>query len=743
MKPHATHAVAQLPSRRLMALLIASCMMSVGVAEASTSWLSEEISRMRAYPRLHTAHQAILKQDYRKAAIALDEYLRLRPNSIDARLLYLDVLYQLHDRDGLVAQTDAVLAKSPSNTKAIGYRQWLNSSLPQMQQAVTSPVTVAVIEPVRQSVKKPLPVRSRKKNVVTARMDSSLTDDAAASVMVSVPPNLAQEDPLANAYAALDAGRTQDAIAYFHQALKSEPKPSTHLALARTYATLGDYGQATEHYANAIADDALSATADHEHGNVLALQGKPALAYSHWLLAERVDRSVDLQMKLAYVESMNGEDERALKRLEAIDMDGQVPGVQADLHYRLAELSERSGDIAQAKHHLMLALAVKPSAAGYYRLALFSLDFQDWQQAKMWLERAIELEPSNMLLLKQLGYVCKTLNDNSCVLRAFDNALNAQPGQANIEGELGYAYTRIGQNASALSWFRRAIDSYNAGHASPGYLQPSQGSEEQATSSTLSANDVNTIRRQVREMNRGLQFNAYQSYRPGSAAASTGLPPGFTSGGAIPSQGGIELLYQPAELGYRDGRTLRLFARTLWSNHPKSLAINADTLQGGVGIEYKPLKTLNAYLSLERLIKIGDQAQDNTLLRASWGYSDGYELKPGVEQWNYTVVYADAGYLLEKDRIRSAYMEVRQGRSFNMQDRWTVTPHLSVVGRTQAPDPQQVSYAELGAGVSWKVLFNETVYETPRSSLELTLQFRKPLDHDRASGWVLIGALRY
>lgn len=743
MKQQGNHLPTRLPSRRLLAWLIASSVMSAGAAEASSGWLSEEIARMRAYPRLHTAHQAILKQDYRKAAVALDEYLILRPHAIDARVLYLDVLYRLQDRAGLQAQTDAVLAKSPSNSKAIAYRQWLIATAPQPPAATVPPEPVTVAKVDRVTALKPLRKRSRKDHAANVPTQKTPTREAASDTTVAELKPTADSDALALAYAALNEGQPEDALKFFQQALQRDPKPSTHLALARAYVSLGQYEQAAEHYAQAVSDETLSATADHEHGNVLALQGKLTLAYSYWLLAERSDRSIELQMKLAYVEAINGQDERALRRLNAMDIQAQAPGVQADLHYRLAELYERSGDIAQAKRHLMMAMPVAPSVAGYYQLALFAVREQDWPQAKNWLERAAAMEPSNALVLKQLGYVCKSLNDDACVLRAFDSAVHVEPGQASIEGELGYAYTRLGQNANALSWFRKAIDSYNAGLVTPGYLQPPEGREDEPKQATLSADDATTIRRQVREMNRGLQFNAYQSYRPGSGAASTGTTPGFVTGGAIPSQGGIELLYQPTELGYRDGRTLRLFARTLWSNQPKSLAMDSATLQGGVGVQYKPLKALNAYLSLERLIKIGEQSQDNTLLRASWGYSDGYELKPGVDHWNYTVVYADVGYLLEKDRTRSAYMELRQGRSFNARDRWTVTPHLSIIGRAQAPDPQRLSYAELGAGVSWKVLFNETIYEAPRSSFDLTLQYRKALDQDRGSGWVLIGALQY
>ena len=752
MKNKKTISSTRIPSRLMMALCVASCTMPAAAENTSAGWIGGEILRMRAYPRLHRAHQAIIKQDYPKAAAALREYLALRPGDLDARLLYLDVLYRLKDKEALSVQTARVLARYPSNSKAIVYRQRLasESATATVEAAPEPPVTVAEID-VKASkamVRKPAPrhrFEVRQANPAVARSVNKLAQVPAG---VADEPGEARQpdadrDALSLAYAALDEVRMNEAVVLFRQALQREPRASTHIALARTYVMLGEHENAIDHYAQVAGDDSLRATADHEQGNVLALQGKLALAYGYWRQAERSDRSAGLQMKLAYVEARDGQIEHARARLEAIDIDAQPVDVQTDIHYRLAELYERTGDVAQASRHLMLALPVSPSAAGYYRLALFAMQQQDWPKARQWLESAAGIDPSNALILKQLGYICKTLADDQCTINSFKSALRISPDQAKIHGELGYAYTRLGQNAQALDAFREAIDGYNAGFLTRSYLQPPEETDSGPMDGALTDGDAYAIRQQVREMNRGLQFNAYQSYRPGSGVTSTGTSPGFLTGGAIPSQGGVELLYQPADIGYRDGRTLRFFARTLWSTQPKSLKIDQDSLQGGVGVEYKPLKALNAYLSVERLIKIGDQSQDNTLLRASWGYSDGYEMKPGVSDWNYTVAYADVGYLLEKSRARSAYLEVRQGRSFNSQDRWTITPHVTFAGRAQDPDPQRVSYAELGAGVSWKVLFNETVYEAPRSSLELTLQYRKPLDQDRAAGWVLVGALRY
>jgi len=88
----------------------------------------------------------------------------------------------------------------------------------------------------------------------------------------------------------------------------------------------------------------------------------------------------------------------------------------------------------------------------------------------------------------------------------------------------------------------------------------------------------------------------------------------------------------------------------LWSNRPGSLAIESDSLQGGLGVRYKPLRDQLWYLSAERLFRIGDNAQNSWLLRASYGWSTGSELRVDREDWNYTALFADLGRFTDPAR---------------------------------------------------------------------------------------------
>ena len=69
-------------------------------------------------------------------------------------------------------------------------------------------------------------------------------------------------------------------------------------------------------------------------------------------------------------------------------------------------------------------------------------------------------------------------------------------------------------------------------------------------------------------------------------------------------------------------------------------------------------------------------------------------------------------------------------------------PHLVLDGRYQTLDPDRNAYLEGGLGASLKYFFNATRYETPRSSLELLIQYKIGLIKS-ASGWVVTGILQF
>src|SRR5262245_10915433 len=283
-------------------------------------------------------------------------------------------------------------------------------------------------------------------------------------------------------------------------------------------------------------------------------------------------------------------------------------------------------------------------------------------------------------------------------------------------------------NARAATWFKRATDVSAAAPA------PTADARQQQ------AEDLYRMRSEVRKLETDWRFAAYQSYR--AKAGPSNVPAGTIGGGVLPSQGGAEVAYRPPGIGFRDERVLELYGRVLWSNQPKSIRIDDDTLQGGIGLRYKPFREHTFYLCAERLIAIGDQALNAWLVQATYAWYDGYDLKPGRSSWNYTLVYGDLGYTFGSSTIGAFYGEARQGWTFNFDDTWLVTPHLVVNGRSQWPENGDVNYIEAGAGVALKVLFGKTFYEGHRANFELTAQYKKGWGAS-PGGWMFGAALRF
>jgi tetratricopeptide (TPR) repeat protein len=540
-----------------------------------------------------------------------------------------------------------------------------------------------------------------------------------------------------------------EAIEQLLHVMAAQPAPKDLLGIGRIYAAMNEPGPALQYYKMAESQpqglDKRELAALYGEMGFLFAQGEQfEHAHRAWSKAADLHNTPDLQLNLAYAEEMRGMQQDAFARIDAIQHDQLDRSQKLRLFAQYARLYKKDGDYDNTVRYLTQALMLEPSAERHYELALYAIKKEKYADARVHLEDAVRLAPQNQTYRLQLAYVCKHQSDSPCTIAAFEHVAGSNPERLALQQDLAYAYAQAGDNEKSIAWFKKAIDTGEKNLlAQASGMQGSSPSGELAQAEAVDAQQVYAMRQQIREMTRSYQFNAYQGYRSNTRQLSNIVSPSFTTGGVVPSQGGVEFLYQPPGIGYQDGRTFRLFGRALWSNRPGSLHIESNTVQGGLGVEYKPLRDENIYVGVERLIKIGSQSENNWLLRASWGYSNGYDLKPNQASWNQTIVYADVGYFIQHDNIRSVYAELRQGRTFNIDNRLLLTPHVTLAGRGQTPDPFDASYLEIGAGISLKYLFNETHYSAARSSGELTVQYRKATTGNHEGGWLATAALRF
>jgi bacteriophage N4 adsorption protein A len=547
------------------------------------------------------------------------------------------------------------------------------------------------------------------------------------------------------------AEKYPEALEQFLHVLEHQPTAQNMMSVARLYAAMKQREPALQYYKMAESHpqglDREGLTALYaESGFLFAEEGEFKLVRQYWSQSAANHNTSAMQMNLAYAEEMLGMYEEAFARLNGVAPDSMDKDHKLHLFDQYARLHEKTGNAGEAMRYLVRATALEPSAERHSRTALYALKLGEHEIARAYLDEAAVISPQNNDYVERLAYVCKAQEDNACVIRMFVRAKRNDRTRVSWSQDLAYAYSREGENDKAIDSFKMAIDSKMEAKpmaSSRSYFHDPQRPEAIAQNNVSDDEQIYMMRKQVREMARRYQFNAYQSYRTNAHQYTSAVTPGFATGGLIPSQGGIEFLYQPPGIGYRDGKTFRLFGRVLWSNEPESLDIDTSTTQGGVGIEYKPWREANVYVGLERLIKFGSESQNNWLARASWGYSDGYDMKPNQHAWNQTIIYADVGYFLQRDNIRSIYAQLRQGRTYNFSNTTMVTPHLTLAGRGQDPDPFDASYLEAGVGVGVKYLFNETRHEAARSGVEFIVQYRKGVTDRVAGGWVLTADLQF
>ena len=393
-----------------------------------------------------------------------------------------------------------------------------------------------------------------------------------------------------------------------------------------------------------------------------------------------------------------------------------------DHAYRLID----SNHLSEARAEWEAALAVDPrdpQARLTYVMLLHRLN-----EALRHFQTAMALEPHNEDYALALAYAYKETQQSDAALRLFETALERAPENVSLDKELAYLDLHTGHNDEAADRFRQGIDQELHD------LQFAEGDTRALE------RDIEQMRSEVQRLTHRFDLTLYQAWRSNTQQVRTS--PSVFGEGVIPSQGGLALAYQPPGIGFRDERIFQIFGRFLWSTEPRSLNVDDDSLQGSLGVRYKPFKQLNAYVSAERLFKIGQQAENNWLLRVTYGWDQGVRLKTGESLWPYSLLYGDLGYFVEHPSNVALYGEARQGLALKIGNALMLTPHLVLDGRYQTLNPHRNAYLEGGLGASLKYFFNATRYAMPRSSLELLIQYKIGLI-ESASGWVVTGIFQF
>lgn len=286
-------------------------------------------------------------------------------------------------------------------------------------------------------------------------------------------------------------------------------------------------------------------------------------------------------------------------------------------------------------------------------------------------------------------------------------------------GDAGYAARAEFKNPEADRLFKAAIDTNNR---EPEGQQP------------YAPRELYGLRRAVDDLNRYWGFIFSNSITPGgqNIPGTVGLPgsPGGTTAGDI-NQIGAEFYFQPPVIGYRDGSQLQFFLRSFHTlDDQTGGAEGMDTNQGSLGVRWKPLRDYNLVLTTERLFSIGSVSTNDWLLRAGFSIDQGVDIQPFLTHWPYFTLFAEAAYFIDEARNFNT-METRWGHSFMLPvlKNLVFTPHLVFAADMDSAAREEFA-AGVGAGVSLRWWFRESVHRAPASYVDFNFQYRAGLSSD-------------
>ncbi|WP_175107615.1 bacteriophage N4 adsorption protein A [Pararobbsia alpina] len=312
----------------------------------------------------------------------------------------------------------------------------------------------------------------------------------------------------------------------------------------------------------------------------------------------------------------------------------------------------------------------------------------------------------------QQAYDLLREHNDSEALDMFQRGFDAGAGNASNYADAAYAAKRTGDNPRSIALFKQSIDADD-------------------TEQIFDAQRRFGYKREVEQLERTWGFILsvpYQNYPFGAAGTVDVLQPG------------IEAYWQPPKIGYQDGRIFQLFVRGYGTAYDGSGGVTGGpTLQGSVGARYKPIADQNIVLTGERLVKIGNLAINDWLLRLGYSSEAGTDLLITEPSWRSWQAYAEGAYFVQEGRY-IIYSELRYGHTWllaKISDWLTVYPHLVVAGDHDNKAVHQTALG-VGPGIQLRYWFRESRYRAPASWLDVTMQYRFPLTSaERARGLVV------
>lgn len=518
------------------------------------------------------------------------------------------------------------------------------------------------------------------------------------------------------AYQASRAKNYSLAIEEARKAIDADPEEiSNKLLLINLLISAGRPAEAELAASQAITRGHASAEIYAQRGYARNLQHHSKGAMTDWETALQrglpPEQARNVRLSLADAALAAKEPARALRALQALPLGYETAIRRAYALQALGRKEESLPAFRAAERYA--ATPVQRDEALRAQINTL-LELQRKPEARALFDQAIARGAFSTIREADVGYLAVAVGNDQTALQLFDraHARGQLPPRATIDA--GYTAMRQFQNPKAIAYLMEGIDAKAAGLID------------------IDDQKLFETRRTVSDLTRVWGINTSISYGKVGSAPNPFLTVNSPAS-TYTSQLGTEFYWRPEEFGNRNGALFDVFGRlfeTLYDQAGGPTGLR--TTQGMVGARWKPFSDHNLVLEVDKLIKLGDAARDDTLLRAAYSYTVGTDLRAIDTHWPTWYIYAEVDKFLQKSQLVGVF-EGRFGHSFRLDPISTSLvffPHAVVAASYDDSFAVKDAYS-VGAGGSLRYWFGETKYKAPPSYWELTLQYRFRVGGDR------------
>jgi tetratricopeptide (TPR) repeat protein len=252
------------------------------------------------------------------------------------------------------------------------------------------------------------------------------------------------------------AGRTDEAIAYYLKALEKNPTHAkAHNNLGLLLSKTGRLNEAIIHYRKSL--EAYSNPEAHINlGVLLSQSGKSEEALFHYQKAlELYPNNAEAHINCgSLLERMGRTDEAIVHFQKALVINPNL----AEAHYNLGNLFANTGRSGEAIDHYRRALELNPTVEEYINLGVALTQSGRIDEAIAEYQKTLKLYPNHVGAHINLGNLLGQIGRTDEAITHFQSALKLNPTDIDAHYNLGFLLANIGRINEAITHYQKVLD---------------------------------------------------------------------------------------------------------------------------------------------------------------------------------------------------------------------------------------------------------------------------------------------